>query len=146
MEHPTTPLILYDSSSGSGATPTHLAASGAHLQSLSCLIKHGAKLDVQTGSGELPIDFAKRTGNPNSFLKAGIQCKFASSVPKHEQDILAVWLYISKPTTRIGLYLNVQSQLLDWDHAVSIHQACDKYFYKIIRIIVRALSKVNSCV
>lgn len=67
---------------GSGATPSHLAALGAHLQSLSCLIKHGADLDSQTGRGELPIDFAKRTGNPNSFLKAvsgEVPCKFCVS-------------------------------------------------------------------
>ena len=56
---------------GSGATPLHSAASGAHLQSVSCLIKHGADTDAQTASGDLPLDFAKRTGNPNSYLKAG---------------------------------------------------------------------------
>jgi len=56
---------------GSGATPAHLAALGAHLQSLSCLIKHGADIEAQTASGDLPLDFAKRSGNPNSFLKAG---------------------------------------------------------------------------
>ena len=56
---------------GSGATPLHSAASGAHLQSVSCLIKHGAVTDAQTASGDLPLDFAKRTGNPNSYLKAG---------------------------------------------------------------------------
>lgn len=56
---------------GSGATPLHSAASGAHLQSVSCLIKHGADTDAQTAGGDLPLDFAKRTGNPNSFLKAG---------------------------------------------------------------------------
>lgn len=56
---------------GSGATPAHLAASGAHLQSLSCLIKHGADMEAQTAGGDVPLDFAKRSGNPNSFLKAG---------------------------------------------------------------------------
>ena len=56
---------------GSGATPLHSAASGAHLQSVSCLIKHGGDTDAQTATGDLPLDFAKRTGNPNSHLKAG---------------------------------------------------------------------------
>lgn len=67
---------------GSGATPAHLAALGAHLQSLSCLIKHGADIEAQTASGDLPLDFAKRSGNPNSFLKAvngEVLCKFCVS-------------------------------------------------------------------
>ena len=34
-------------------------------------MKHGADIDTQTGSGDVPLDFAKRTGNPNSFLRAG---------------------------------------------------------------------------
>ena len=55
----------------SGATPAHLAASGAHLQSLSCLIKHGADIDAQDVGGDVPLDFAKRTGNPNSFHRSG---------------------------------------------------------------------------
>lgn len=56
---------------GSGATPAHLAASGAHLQCLSCLIKHGADIEAQDARGDVPLDFAKHTGNPNSFLRAG---------------------------------------------------------------------------
>ena len=52
-------------------TPAHLAALGAHLQSVSCLIKHGADMNAQDGSGDVPLDYAKRTGNPNSFLRAG---------------------------------------------------------------------------
>ena len=56
---------------GSGATPAHLAASGAHLQCLSCLIKHGTDIDAQDARGDTPLDFAKHTGNPNSYLRAG---------------------------------------------------------------------------
>ena len=34
-------------------------------------MKHGADIDAQDVRGDMPLDFAKHTGNPNSFLKAG---------------------------------------------------------------------------
>lgn len=31
-------------------------------------------MNSQDGSGDVPLDYAKRTGNPNSFLRAGSCC------------------------------------------------------------------------
>ena len=28
-------------------------------------------MNAQDGSGDVPLDYAKRAGNPNSFLRAG---------------------------------------------------------------------------
>ncbi|XP_078346797.1 uncharacterized protein LOC144632055 isoform X2 [Oculina patagonica] len=87
LEHRAGPNIR----DGSGTTPAHLAASGAHLQSLSCLIKHGADIDAQDACGDKPLDFAKHTGNPNSFLRAvngEVPCKFCvSKQRKIEYDL-----------------------------------------------------------
>lgn len=87
LEHRAGPNIR----DGSGATPAHLAASGAHLQCLSCLIKHGTDIDAQDARADTPLDFAKHTGNPNSFLRAvngKVPCKFCvSKQRKIEYDL-----------------------------------------------------------
>ena len=39
-------------------------------------------MEAQTAGGDVPLDFAKRSGNPNSFLKAG-RCEIIKVALSH---------------------------------------------------------------
>ena len=54
-----------------GNTAMHLAAAGAKLESLNCLIKHNADLRAENNHQETPLGSARRFGHPVAFDQAG---------------------------------------------------------------------------
>jgi hypothetical protein len=54
------PALLYAAEPGSGATPLHWATLRGHLLTVAFLVGAGADLTATNGSGETPIDVARR--------------------------------------------------------------------------------------